>query len=316
MGGETRTKEPRDTGSILFALIVAGIVVAAGAVAYVVYLNSQRLAEGTPYEILAGDQVSVDYVGRFSDGRVFDTSILSIAQNDTLYPKSLTFSLRANDTYKPLSMKAGNYGSGGTIKGFALGVIGLHAGDYRIIEVPPDEGYPVDPTRLTTVNLTEEVSVVEVYNLANYVDYFGTAPVLFSTQTHYFWKWPVFIANVTGDSVMILNQPTVGSSVYPFGDPNSASDPSGWEVRVMSYDPSANGGIGEITVRNMVTADDVYNVKGTDISGTVFIVDAFDATNESFQIHWSNSDTGYNAELAGRTLFFEITIVSVEPAGS
>jgi len=314
MGGEPEVKEPRDAGSILLALIVAGIVVAAGAIVYVVYVNSQRIAGGSPYVIASGDTVTLDYIGRFSDGRIFDTSIWYVAQDDALYPKSLTFTHRSNDTYKALSMEAGNYGSGGTIKGFALGVVGLHVGDYKIIEVPPENGYAVNPMMLSTVNLTEYIPVKELYTVASFKSYFSTDPIPLTTLSHFFWKWEVLVASVSGDIVTVLNQPTAGSSVYPFGDPTATEDPNGWEVRVVSYDPLADGGAGKISVQHMLSPEDVYQVKGKDSGGGVFVVSAYDATNGTFQLHRSDSTTGYNGEISGRALFFEVTIIKVEPA--
>ena len=313
MGGELDVKEPRDIGSILLVLIVAGIVVAAGAVAYVAYVNSQRISGGEPYAIASGDAVTLNYIGRFSDGRVFDTSIWYVAQDDVNYSKSLTFSPRSNDSYTPFSMTAGKYGVGGTIKGFALGVLGLHVGDYKIIEIAPEDGYPVNSSMLITVNLTETIPVKEQYSVSVFRSYFSTDPIPLTTVSHFFWKWEALVVSVTGDVVPILNQPTAGSSVYPFGDPTAADDPSGWEVRIISYDPLADGGVGEITVQHILTPEDVYNVEGSDLGGE-FIVSGYDATNETFQLHRSDSTAGYNGEIAGRTLFFEVTIVKVEPA--
>ncbi len=36
-----------------------------------------------------GDTISVHYVGKFPGGKVFDTSIRSVADNNASYPKSL-----------------------------------------------------------------------------------------------------------------------------------------------------------------------------------------------------------------------------------
>lgn len=314
MAVEPEVKEPRDTGSILFALIVAGIVVAAGAVAYVLYANSQRISGVQPYAVVAGDTVTLDYIGRFADGRIFDTSIWDVAKDDALYPKSLTFTLRSNDSYKAFSMEAGKYGVGGTIKGFALGVIGLHVGDYELIEIAPEDAYPVNASMIASAKLTEIVPVKELYSVSGFKSYFNTEPLLLSTTAHYFWKWKVLVADISGDVVTVLNQPTVGSSVYPFGDPTSSTDPNGWEVRVISYDPGADEGVGRITVQNMVSAEDVYRVKGTDTAGNAFVISRYDADNGTFEIHRSDSSAGYNGEISGRALFFEVTIVKIEPA--
>jgi len=314
MGGEQENKGPRDIGSMLLALIVAGIVVLAGAVVYLAYSSSKK-GGAEPYAIVSGDSVTMNYIGMFPDGRVFDTSLLSVAQDDANYPKSLTFSLRSNDSYEPFTMTAGLYGSGGTIKGFALGVLGLHVGDYKIVEILPEDAYPVDANMLRTVNLTQTVPVKEVYTYSTFKSSFNTDPIPLSTLSHFFWKWKVLVASVEGDIVTVLNQPTAGSTVYPFGDP-TASDPYGWGVYVTSYDPLADSGNGIITVENVISAEDVYNVKGTDSGGGTFIVTGYDEANGTFQIHVSNSSSGYNGEIAGRTLFFEITIISVEPEES
>ena len=317
MGSEPETKEPRDTASMLFALMIAGIVVAAGAVAYVFYANSQRIKGGVPYAIAAGDVVTLDYIGRFSDGRVFDTSIWYVAQDDASYPKSLTFELKGNQSYQPFTMTAGDYGSsGGTIKGFALGVLGLHVGDYKIVEVPPEDGYQVQSSMISTVSLTDYVPIREYYSVQDFKSGFGSDPVPMATMSHYFWNWDVMVAEVSGEVVTVLNQPAVGGSVYPFGNPTDANEPAGWEVKVVMYDPLFEGGIGRITIQHMVSEEDVYNVKGTNGVGATFVISNFDATNGTFQIHIVDSDRGYNGEISGRALFFEITILKVAPVQS
>ena len=75
--------------------------------------------------------------------------------------------------------------------------------------------------------------------------------------------------------------------------------------------PAANNGAGTVTVRHVLSEGDVYRVKGTGSDGTTFIVTGFDAANETFEIHMNDSDTGYNAEIVGRALVFEVWIVSV-----
>ena len=69
-----------------------------------------------------------------------------------------------------------------------------------------------------------------------------------------------------------------------------------------------------IQVSHGVTQADVYEVKGVDISGGTFVVSGFNSTAGTFQISRSNSSTGYNGEIAGRELFFEVTILKVTSA--
>lgn len=313
MSSEPQTKPKRDPEKIILAVIIAAIVVASGASVYAWY-SASRTGGGEVRSIMSGDEVSLNYVGRLEDGRVFDTSLWYVAQDDGQYPKSLTFSRRSNDSYIPLPMTAGDYGPNGTIKGFALGVIGMHVGDTRIIEVPPDEGYPLRPERISTINLTDTVPVTEVMTEDEFKMFYNAEPVPMDSLLHYFWGWTVVVASVSDGYVTVKSQPTVGQSVYPYGNPNLLTDPSGWEVRVVGYDAAADGGRGRITVQHMITPEDVYRVKGTDIAGNVLIVWDYDATNGTFQIHRSDKNTGYNAEISGRTLYFEVTIISVAPA--
>jgi FKBP-type peptidyl-prolyl cis-trans isomerase 2 len=315
MGTDVEQKKPRDPAKMITALIVVAIVVAFVAIGYVMYSLGGH-GGGTQRTIVSGDKVTLDYIGTLPDGRVFDTSIRSVAYDDADYPKSLTFSLRDNSSYEQFSMTAGNYGSGGTIKGFALGVLGLQEGDRKIIEVAPEDGYALLPQRLNTFNITDKVPITEVMTEAQYAGYFGVSPTKLDVVSHPFWGWNVLVADVSGGTVTIKSQPTVGQGVYPYGNPNTQTDPSGWEIRVIGYDPLADGGVGEITIQNMVSAEDVYHVKGADSSGNAIIIWSFDDFNQTFQVHSSYSDYGYNAEVSGRTLFFEVTIITVEAGSS
>jgi FKBP-type peptidyl-prolyl cis-trans isomerase 2 len=312
MASEPEPKKPRDRTRMLLVLVVAAIVVSVGAIGYATYLSG-RTGGGTQRAIINGDTVTLNYIGMLPDGRVFDTSILSVAKDDANYTKSLTFTLRSDDSYKAFSMTAGDYGLSGTIKGFALGVLGMHVGDQKLIEVPPEDGYPLLPERLTTFNLTDYLPITQVMTEDQFRSIFGVEPISMDIVTHPLWQWNVLVTEVSGGFVTIKSEPSVGESVYPYGNPNSVTNPGGWEIKVVGYDPTADGGIGRITIRNMVTADDVYNVKGTDSSGNALIIWSFDEANQTFQVHRSDSSIGYNAEVAGRTLYFEVTIISVVP---
>ncbi|MBY0110539.1 FKBP-type peptidyl-prolyl cis-trans isomerase [Patescibacteria group bacterium] len=72
---------------------------------------------GTGAEAKAGDTISVNYVGRFEDGSVFDAS--------------------ANHG-GPFSFVLG---AGAVIPGWDQGVVGMKEGGRRVLSVPPELGY-------------------------------------------------------------------------------------------------------------------------------------------------------------------------------
>lgn len=71
---------------------------------------------GAGAEALPGRQVTVEYTGKFVDGKVFDTSVGK---------QPYTFLL----------------GSGQVIQGWDKGLVGMKVGSKRILTVPPEYGY-------------------------------------------------------------------------------------------------------------------------------------------------------------------------------
>ncbi len=298
-----------DRSRKILAAMIAGIVVCAALIGYVLYSEMGASKAQSSPAIVAGDQVEMNYIGWTPEGRVFDTSIYSVATNNAVYPKSLTFTLRDKTSYVPFNMTAGNYGSGGTIKGFALGVIGLREGDHVTIDVLPGEGYAVQANMTRWQPLVQEVPILDVMSESDFESHFKTTPFPMAILPHYFWQWNVQVVEIFQGMVTIKNLPTVGEFVYPFGNPNDVSNPAGWPVEVLSYDVPNQ----VIKIEHHLSADAVYNVKGTDIDGRTLIVTNYNAQNGTFQVGKSDSTTGYNAEIAGRLLEFEVTIIKINP---
>jgi FKBP-type peptidyl-prolyl cis-trans isomerase len=80
-------------------------------------LQVQDTIIGTGDTAGSGDRVVVNYTGKFSDGRVFDSSI----------PRGEPFQFVL--------------GSGQVIKGWDEGIVGMKVGGKRTIIVPPELGY-------------------------------------------------------------------------------------------------------------------------------------------------------------------------------
>jgi len=303
-----------DPQRALMAVLVAAIVLSVGVIGYVLYERGQAQEAEDLTAIASGDSVTMHYIGKFADGRVFDTSKLDVAWDDVYYPKSLTFTRRSNESYAPFTMTAGMYGPGGTIKGFALGVLGMYPGQSKTIEVSVDEGYTLDPNRLVTYDVCQEIPATEQITEGQFRGYFSTEPIPLRVVPHYLWGWNVRIITVSDGMVTFKHEPIVGQMVTPFGSPDSSSNPSGWYVQVEAFDPAANGGEGLVTARHLITHSDVLYRKGVNPDGNTFILWAFDDANQTFQIHVSDDTTGYNAEVSGRQLFFDVTILLVRSA--
>lgn len=312
MESESQARAQRDPVRTVMSVMTALLVLAVGIIGYVVYDNSLA-SDHVLTVVVDQSDVTMNYVGMFEDGRIFDTSVYEIASNDALYPKSFTFTLREEESYKPFEMVAGLYGeSGGTIKGFALGVIGMKINEKRIIVVAPEDGYAVNPEMVETVDLLEQAPVVETMTEMDFRSLFGVSAAPMVIAPHYKWGWDVIVTQVASGFVQFKNIPTVGETVTPYGDPNDPDAPMGWECVVESYDALYNDGVGRIMVRHMLSDGDAYNREGIDYQGVSFVLSAVDEDAGTFQKHIVDTEIGYNGEISGRTLLFEITILDIK----
>ena len=96
-----------------------------------------------------GDVVSVDYVGTFDNGTVFDTSIKEEAENA---------GLELRQSYGPLTFTVG---AGEMIAGFDKAVVGMKVNETKSIRLEPSEAYgEVDPRYFVSVPV-ERINGVE-----------------------------------------------------------------------------------------------------------------------------------------------------------
>ncbi|WP_424356735.1 FKBP-type peptidyl-prolyl cis-trans isomerase [Methanocella sp. MCL-LM] len=113
--------------------------------------------------VKVGDNVSVDYIGSYDNGSIFDTSIASVAQDAGIYSPYRD--------YAPLSFVAG---SGDMISGFDNATIGMKAGETKNVTLAPKDAYgeynpelilPVNMSILTSSNITPQVNDTLYYNM-------------------------------------------------------------------------------------------------------------------------------------------------------
>ena len=102
-----------------------------------------------------GTTVYIDYIGKFENGTVFDTSIKSVAEENGIF--------NPNREYKPLNFTVGKHQ---LISGFENAVIGMHVGENKTITIPPEKAYgvrddkliiPIPITAFNNTNITPTV---------------------------------------------------------------------------------------------------------------------------------------------------------------
>jgi FKBP-type peptidyl-prolyl cis-trans isomerase 2 len=300
--------------SMKVIIIVVLVVIMVSASTLVVMFGSGSKSNPNANVVENGDTVTVNYIGRLTDGRIFDTNIWSVA-NDTTEPKSLTFTLKSQSSYTPLSFTVG---SGKMIPGFNDAVIGMTLSNpYKNVTIPPSQAYPEKAKYNVVFNLTQESQVIYNYNYTQFsAKYSISNPIQGMTIADPFYGWPVWIAiaDSTADRVQVWNMPQV-DSLYRIYAPSNTSQAGGWNVRVLSIDSAANGGLGRIIVHSQLTAEDDRNIMGYDkVSSTTtktFIVTNVSVENGNCILAYNDPSAGYNAEIAGQTLMFEIVLLTI-----
>ncbi len=297
-------KELAAVSNVVFIVLIAILMVSASSVVILLVQggNSQTSA-GSGVKL--GDVIKVNYIGALADGRVFDTSIYSVATDNARYPKSLSFSLRSQANYTPLDFTVG---SGSLIRGFEQGVIGMTVGQTKVVKIPPALGYGnLNTSKLSYTQITESAPVFYAINTSTFTSFFNVQPVKGLTVTDPVFGWFVEVLNVLPDAdrVELKNSPEVGQKFAVYGDP-TASKPTGWYVEITKIDSTLFGGQGEIQMVNLLTPDDAGKVKGFTPTGSQFIVDmvSSDTLNGQFRMN-------FNGELIGVDLYFTITLVSI-----
>jgi len=277
---------------VIFIVIVS-LIIAGGYASYSV-ISSQQDSVVFGLTVKNGDAVSVDYIGMFEDGTVFDTSIQSVAENNTLYPKSISFS--PNAQYSPLNFTVG---TGQMISGFDTGVIGMGINQTKTVIIPPEHAYGFSNSSLiVTQDLTRSIPVYEwIGNVSYFTDNFLINPdigVNFKNPI-YGWNMTVFHIDPVNGAIMVKNIPSIGEVVQL---------DEGWSSQVMSIDTSANMGTGEIIIKHIFTSADVGTKMFSDYSGQQFIISRVNTIDGTFTMD-------FNREVVGKTLIFKITLVSL-----
>ena len=222
-----------------------------------------------------GDTVFVRYVGKLENGRVFDTNIQDVAENQ-LIEKTDTFNTR--NVYTPLKF---TIGAEDVITGFEEGVIGMKEGTTREVTIPPEKGYE---WREDLTQIGERVAVLDKVESVTFHDFTeATGLTEFVAGTVVPWReWKAEIVVVSSDSVILKSIVTTSTVNSEIGTFDIVVDTGTITETFTPKEDAAietNFGKGKLSI----------------INDTHFLMD-------------------FNPPLAGKTLIFEITVDTVEKA--
>jgi hypothetical protein len=310
---------PSRTAFLVFVVVT---LVAAGGLAGFAYYHSRPASGPSVLKAQVGGNATVNYIGYFGSGpesgRVFDTSIYSVAINNASYPKSVGFHYRGSEaSYTPLGVYLGpnapssGYTIGNTtfvsvVTGFWEGLIGVPGNTTHTIDVPPSLGYgPQNPACLRTLPLTYTLPVVATFTAAGFsAVYPGVSPLtgVQFKDPNYGWNVSVLAAN--SSFVTIENLPYVGY----------LASPAGWPVLVTGIAGTPDGA-GAITLVNQLSPTQAGHLLGKDFNSTgpctsssngQFIVSAVDASAGTYT-------ENFNEEVQGQVLIFVCTLIDIYP---
>ncbi|NLK26080.1 MAG: FKBP-type peptidyl-prolyl cis-trans isomerase [Euryarchaeota archaeon] len=290
----------------ILAVIVGILVVTSTVGAYVLIFND---SSGDP--VTTGDRIRVDYIGKFDDGRVFDTSIWDVASDNDTHPKSLFFTHRGSGSaYSPMEFTVG---AGNMITGFDLGVRGMSVGDSRTFKVSVAQGYgEMDSSMCVTRQLNETLDLESIMDKETFKATYGEDPFNFKPVTHLQLGLPAYVKfyDSVADKVVVsfAVDTAVGDKYRAFADSNGAY---GWDVVVTDINSTS------ITIKHQLTENDNFNIRGYGSAGISsydpylkkmkplhdFYVDSIDEVAGTFVLN-------YNPEIVGHELTFEVTILS------
>jgi len=301
---EVKVKKERDP--IMVVCFVVFLIASLSVIGASVY-NDVR---GDSTTVVVGDTVSVDYVGSFynfyeeTNYVVFDTSRWSVANNDSV-PKSNSFTLKAENQYKPLSFKVGGTD---VLKMFGDAVIGHKVGDKVRVMIPSGQGYN-GPDTLTTIqsSTTYTVPLTEKITASQFADLYGFTLTGTVSLEKSAYGWPAFAAFNTSDSTVTMTYSPVAGQDYVVVDDDFGK--LKYRVTTVSSTISFTQYVSDFTVVSQ--SGNVKNIQMIEVDlGTekYFITSVTDTNNDGISESFTYKTVG---ETVNQDLYFVIEIKSI-----
>lgn len=256
--------------------------------------------------VKTGDKISVDYTGSLEDGKVFDTSIYSVARENNLFTPGRE--------YKPLNFTVGK---GEMIQGFDEGVVGMKVGETKTLTILPEKGYGlINPLLIQAYPIIQEVPtrfprVIEI-PIDQFEGTFGTGHKIGNIVTIPRTAINLTIQNITANVSLSYN--------FKVGDQIPSNAP--WNETVVKIDDK------NITVEYSVKKNEIIQFPNVPWNTTVVEVKNMNITlrhnpipdtmiptiRGMMSVHFNETSIimDQNPELAGKTLIFNVTVRSIE----
>jgi len=261
-----------------------------------------------------GDNISVNYIGSFEGGKVFDTSIESVAMANDLFTPGAK--------YEPFNFTVGKTPSE-AIEGFDEGVIGMKVGETKNLIIPPEKAYPINPNRIQVIPIKDTIPTITVIPreikvpTGQFEQVFGPNHSVGNTVQIPDSNINITVTNITSE-ITLKYDLNVGSIIW------SANAP--WNETVIKIDDK------NISIKPIVKINDTIKLPNSPYNSTVVDMNDENITLRHNPIPETTAELpdmfgqmvptkirfnetsitmDQNPEVAGKTLLFNITLVSI-----
>ncbi|MEM3127050.1 MAG: FKBP-type peptidyl-prolyl cis-trans isomerase [Candidatus Woesearchaeota archaeon] len=254
-----------------------------------------------------GDKVKVFYVGKFEDGKIFDTNKIEVAKENKM------FNLQKN--YEPLQFEIGEKQ---VIAGFEEDIIGMKVGEKKTLTIPPEKGYgQYNPRAITSIprinllNRTAKIPRVMEFTMSKFQGLFKKEPevgVIYNTEA---LEWGYKVLEIKENLVLIEAQVKKGEK-YKLPDTEWESEVVEVSKDTVLFRQNPKEGqkittsIGEIEIH---VKKDALELISTPNIGEMIMTSNGPAKIKEVREKEIIVDT--NHPLAGKTLIFDVELVDI-----
>lgn len=277
MASDEKTKKTK-TFEVSQGAMILLVLLSVGGLVYVYSLSKGAVGnnggQGSQYGdkvVESGDVVVINYVGRLLNGTVFDTSSDEVARKEGIYAD--------NDSYGPISFAVNE---GQMIPGIDDGVLGMKEGETKVLTITPESGFgEYNPMLIQVADRAYPIDRIANLSLETFRFVVSTEPEINTLINDPNVPWPMYVMNMTNDTITIRYMPEAGSPVetmFGIGDVVNMSADKIW----IRENPEKGSSV--VTV--------VGPAKVVDVNETSVVLD-------------------YNHPFAGQTLVYEVTVTGI-----